>query len=128
MGFSQEWDDRYKANTHLSVWPWSHLVSLTHRYCDLHVGMNVLELGCGAGANVPYFISLGADYYGLEGSGTMVKKLGEQFPQETCHFAQVDFTKDFHFKDILLNGVEVQHHYRPQFRDSQPYGRYKEGR
>lgn len=104
MGFSSEWEETYKNNAHLSVWPWSNLVSLTHRYCDLHKGMKVLELGCGAGANVPYFISLGADYYGLEGSKTMVSKLSGQFPKESCHFACVDFTKDFHYKDVLNGG------------------------
>ncbi len=107
MGFSVEWEKAYSNNTHLSVWPWSHLVSLTHRYCDLHKGMKVLELGCGAGANVPYFVSLGADYYGLEGSETMVRKLDGQFSDAGCHFACVDFTKDFHFTSLLDDGVDL---------------------
>ncbi|MDD5929206.1 MAG: class I SAM-dependent methyltransferase [Spirochaetales bacterium] len=104
MGFSKEWETAYSKNTHLSVWPWSHVISLTHRYCDLHEGMKVLELGCGAGANVPYFISLGVDYYGLEGSETMVRKLSEQFFQNNCHFAQADFTKSFFFENLYNNG------------------------
>ncbi|MBO6179167.1 MAG: hypothetical protein J6O04_08340 [Selenomonadaceae bacterium] len=79
MGFSSEWETVYKENKQLSVWPWSHLVSLAHRYGNLHEGMRVLEIGCGAGANIPFFISVGADYYGVEGSGTMAKRLNEKF-------------------------------------------------
>ena len=33
MGFSPEWEQRYAENTHLSVWPWSDVVSLVHRHC-----------------------------------------------------------------------------------------------
>ena len=33
MGFSSEWEQRYAESTHLSVWPWSDIVSLVHRHC-----------------------------------------------------------------------------------------------
>lgn len=58
MGFSTEWEQTYKSNAQLSVWPWSEVISLTHRFCDLNKDLIVLELGCGAGANIPYFMSL----------------------------------------------------------------------
>ena len=32
MSFSAEWEQRYAANTHLSIWPWSDVVSLTRRH------------------------------------------------------------------------------------------------
>ena len=94
MGFSKEWDEAYKKNQQLSVWPWSSLVSLSHRYGKLHEGMKVLELGCGAGANIPFFVSIGADYHAVEGSQTMVDKLNEQFKDQNVHVVQGDFTKD----------------------------------
>ena len=28
MSFSNEWDERYQNNSHMSIWPWSDLVSL----------------------------------------------------------------------------------------------------
>ena len=33
MSFSKEWEHSYASGTHLSIWPWSDVVSLVHRYC-----------------------------------------------------------------------------------------------
>ena len=57
MSFSNEWDESYKKNTHLSIWPWSDLVSYVMRYArpENPKNCNVLELGCGAGANIDFF-------------------------------------------------------------------------
>ena len=56
MNFSKEWEERYRENTHLSVWPWSNLISYVMRYArPENKDFSVLELGCGAGANIPFF-------------------------------------------------------------------------
>ena len=81
MSFSNEWDERYQENTHMSIWPWSDLVSLVMRNKPRKKHFKVLELGCGAGANIPLFVSLNADYYAVEGSQTIVSKLHQQYPQ-----------------------------------------------
>ena len=81
MGYSSEWDYRYKENNHMSIWPWSDLVSLVNQHIPKKKVFKVLELGCGAGANIPLFISLNADYYSVEGSETIVSKLHHQYPQ-----------------------------------------------
>ena len=47
MGFSNEWDDKYQDNTHMSVWPWTNLVSLVMRNKPQKRNFKVLELGCG---------------------------------------------------------------------------------
>ena len=82
MAFSREWDERYSAGTHLSVWPWSDLVSLVHRFCrsTLASGGDVYELGCGAGANIPLFLSSKLNYYASEGSQVIVDVLHERYP------------------------------------------------
>lgn len=83
MGFSSEWEERYSENTHLSVWPWSDVVSLVHRHCRPLIAAGVgrvLELGCGAGANIPLFRAFGMDYYAVEGSPTIVKQLHQRYP------------------------------------------------
>ena len=33
MGFDQDWEKTYASGTHLSVWPWSDIVSLVNRHC-----------------------------------------------------------------------------------------------
>ena len=58
MSFSTEWEERYSANTHLSVWPWSDIVSLVHRHCK-----PVIDAGGGvclssAVVQVPIFLYL----------------------------------------------------------------------
>ncbi|MGN5030804.1 hypothetical protein ACTFBV_20625 [Aeromonas rivipollensis] len=59
MAFSNEWDEQYKNNHHMSIWPWSDLVSSIYRYANPKNGYKrVLELGCGAGANIPLFCLL----------------------------------------------------------------------
>ena len=94
MGFSKDWDSRYKEGTHLSVWPWSDLVSFVMRYSrPTGAGMRVLEIGCGAGANIPFFKSIGADYYSVEGSSEIVSSLIERFPELNGRIVTGDFTE-----------------------------------
>jgi hypothetical protein len=53
-GFSRERGDRYQANEHLSIWLRSDLVNLMMTYArPTGHEFRVLELGCGAGANIP---------------------------------------------------------------------------
>lgn len=85
MGFSIEWENTYQAGAHNSVWPWSEVVSLTSRYFrGDKTGLRVLELGCGAGANIPFFAAINAEYYGIEGSSTQVKRLQKQYMEPSC--------------------------------------------
>ena len=92
MGFSNEWDHKYQDNTHMSVWPWSNLVSLVMRNKPQDRNFKVLELGCGAGANIPLFVSFEADYYTVEGSKTIVDKLHQRFPHLKDNIMVGDFT------------------------------------
>ncbi len=111
MSFSNEWDDRYQENTHMSIWPWSDLVSLVMRHISKKESFKVLELGCGAGANIPFFISLGADYYAVEGSKVIVKKLHLQYPQFKKNIIVGDFTKDIPNEkfDLIFDRAALTH-------------------
>ena len=85
MGFSKEWDSVYKSGNQLSIWPWTKLVSLVYRYVKPVPNMKVLELGCGAGANIGFFQALNVDYYAIEGSWSMVEKLQKKYSVENIH-------------------------------------------
>ncbi len=101
MTFSQEWDAVYKTNAHMSIWPWSDLVSYVMRYArPSGQGCRVLELGCGAGANIPFLKSLNVEYYGIEGSHTVVSNLWERFPSLKNNIIVGDFTKEIQFSDF----------------------------
>jgi SAM-dependent methyltransferase len=114
MGFSSEWDQRYSQNTHLSVWPWSDVVSLVHRHCApiIAAGGRVLELGCGAGANIPLFLALGMEYYAIEGSAAIVERVRQRYPQIADHIRQGDFTRSLPFDqafDLVLDRASLTH-------------------
>ena len=112
MSFSRDWDARYRDNTHLAVWPWSDQVSLVNRHCRPAPGSRVLELGCGAGANVPFFRSLNLQYYGVDGSTTIVERLKERFPEMAARFAAADFCVELPFTvdfDLIVDRAAVTH-------------------
>lgn len=117
MSFSTEWDALYQANAHLSVWPWSDLVSYVHRYAPPRNGYSrVLELGCGAGANIPLFLKLGAEYRGVDGSETIIRRLQEIYPQLKDHLAVADFTREIPFEgpfDLVVDRVSLPHNDTP---------------
>jgi SAM-dependent methyltransferase len=106
MGFSEEWDELYKGNKQLSIWPFTDLVSYVMRYAKpSNKEVRVLELGCGAGANIPFFKSLEVEYYAMEGSHTMVKRLWERFPEFRKNIIVGDFTKEIPFPGEFFNLV-----------------------
>jgi SAM-dependent methyltransferase len=100
MTFSREWDQAYRNSRHASIWPWSDLVSYVHRYAKPSDGFrSVLELGCGEGANIPFFIALGIDYFAIEGSTFAVVQLNKRFPELKDKIAVGDFTQTIPFTD-----------------------------
>ena len=113
MTFSLKWDERYRSNTQMSIWPWSDLVSYVIRYTNsTRKKMRVLELGCGAGANIPFFLEQGFKYYGIEGSNTIINKLKESFPKIENNLVAGDFTKQIQFEekfDLVVDRASLTH-------------------
>ena len=114
MSFSVEWESIYEANQQMSIWPWSDLVSYVMRYARPKKPevCNVLELGCGAGANIEFFKWLGVNYFALEGSPTMVLMLKEKFPEFSKGIQVGDFTKTIPFLerfDIVVDRASLTH-------------------
>jgi len=109
MSFSEEWDLVYSRGQQLSTWPWSDLVSYVMRYAKPY---GVLELGCGAGANIPFFKHLGAEYYGLDGSPHIIKQLQAQYPEYAKNISAVDFTARIPFNrefDLVFDRAALTH-------------------
>lgn len=106
-----EWDAAYRAGGHNSQWPWSDLISLVHRHARPANGFRrVLELGCGSGANIPFFLSLGVDYSAIEGSPFIVDSLRARFPQIADKIAVGDFTVNIPFDgpfDLIVDRSSV---------------------
>lgn len=113
MSFSHEWNEAFKNATHLSVWPWSDLVSHVMRHAQpVNPEYKVLELGCGAGANIPFFRWLKVDYSAVEGSPAIVEKLWERFPDLKEKIVVADFTRVIPFGDrfdLIVDRASLTH-------------------
>ncbi len=113
MCFSTEWENIYKEQRHLSIWPWSDLVSYVMRYANpTEKKLNVLELGCGAGANIPFFLNINCNYYAIEGSQHIVNKILQKYPQLTDKIIIGDFTQNFNSTikfDLIVDRAALTH-------------------
>ena len=97
--FSEEWESIYSKGLQNSIWPWSDLVSRVMRTAkDERLNLesvNVLELGCGAGANVAFFGALESRYHGIDGSASTIVGLQNRFKEnKKIKFSKMDFTKE----------------------------------
>lgn len=99
MSFSTEWDEAYRHNEQMSIWPWSDLISYVYRYTEAakRSELKVLELGCGAGANIRFFSELHADYHACDGSAFIIDKLKTIYPQYASNLVAADFTDKLPF-------------------------------
>jgi SAM-dependent methyltransferase len=108
----RDWERLYSHSRHLSIWPWSDLVSLTMRFARPRPGSRVLELGCGAGANIPFFQSLGVEYWAIEASPTIVDRLRKNYPELEGRLIVGDFATDIsapgHF-DLVIDRGSITH-------------------
>ena len=110
-GFSKEWDAHYREKSHFSLWPWTDLVSFVMLYArPFGPTMRVLELGCGAGANIPFFLQLGVQYYALDGSPTIIEYLKNKFPIIRNNLITIDFTREIPFSgdfDLIFGAARL---------------------
>jgi len=75
-------------------------------------GFKVLELGCGSGANIPFFKKLKVEYYAIEGSSIVVKRLREKYPELKEQIIAGDFTKEIPFEkkfDLVVDRGSLTH-------------------
>lgn len=104
MSFDEKWEKEFSENRHQSYWPWTDLISLFMRYArPTGKPFRVLEIGCGVGANIAFFKSMGdrCEYYALEGSKSAVKKILERHPDLENNVVCTDFTNSIPFSKSL---------------------------
>jgi SAM-dependent methyltransferase len=105
------WEEKYLQGTNLSTWPWSDLVSYVGRYALPPKDFNeILELGCGMGANIPFFLSRKNNYYAMEGSRAAVDFVVNRFPELMNKIECGDFTKNIPFSgpfDLIVDRASL---------------------
>lgn len=119
--FANEWELQYAMGRHQSIFPWSDLVSLTLRHVrkipTSQGPLRVLELGFGAGANIPLFQASSwgreVEYFGIEGSETAVSEVQSKFLEISSNqLVSGDFTKAWPWTDpfdLILDRASVTH-------------------
>jgi len=94
--FSQSYDNIYNDNLQNSVWPWSDLVSkVMYIRHTLPRSFNVLELGCGRGANIKFLRSVNANYYGIDASLKAISTLKNNYPDLKNNLFCGNFIEEF---------------------------------
>lgn len=113
MSFSSEWDSIYQSGALQAAWPWSDLIGYVRRYGpDRLESCKVLELGCGVGANIPFFAKVGAEYYAVEGSAHAVGLVHRDHPQLIDRVLVGDFTTTLPFHgsfDLVVDRSSLTH-------------------
>lgn len=101
------WDNLYKKKNQFSLWPWSDLITLCSKYCNFRKKLEVLEIGCGTGANVPFFLSKNCKYTGVDISKNAINFLKKKFknknknPEFVCSdYSDIKINKKF---DLIID-------------------------
>jgi SAM-dependent methyltransferase len=112
---AKAWEDIYAAGRMGVVWPWSDVISLVMRYARPNMEparCRVIELGCGSGANIPFFAALGVDYHGIEASPTAIARLRQAFPQFSRNLQVGDFAASWPVAgtfDLVVDRAAITH-------------------
>lgn len=112
------WESAYSLGKHNTLWPWSDLVSLVSRHIrpiSAPEKYNVLEMGCGPGSNIPFFLSLNVNYHAIDGSVTAIKSVHDNFPNLSQNVVTGDFTREnlfsnrHNFFDLIVDRAAITH-------------------
>ena len=124
------WESAYSLGGHNTLWPWSDLVSLVSRHCcpiSSPEKFNMLELGCGPGANIPFFLSLKVNYHAIDGSATVIDKVHTAFPVLSQKVVTGDFTREnvfstrHDFFDLIVDRAAITHSNRNEIKSVLEY-------
>lgn len=115
-GFSNQWENAYKSGRHLSIFPWTDLVILVNKFAHPSIFKKktpkVLEIGCGAGANISFLKNIGFEYYGIDGSDTAINQCRKRFPDIKNNLITGDFSESFKFEekfDLIVDRASLTH-------------------
>lgn len=118
MSFDPAWEDGYKNNA-VGIGRNNAVYSLMDSYCQGHQ-QDVLELGCGAGFNVQYWLDRNADYRAIDGSAKVVEHVHRLWPVLRERVVCGDFTNrplpfDRQF-DVIFDRASVSHNDLPSIK------------
>ncbi len=104
-----EWDALYGSGRYDNVTLEANFSQLVRNFA--HKGAAILELGCGAGVNVPIFVTERMDYAGIDGSSVAIKQAEAKYPYLRGRFVCCDFTASLpcHGAQIICERASLPH-------------------
>ncbi len=116
MPFSEEWEkENYSQGKQINKYPFTDLISLVSGYFkqyDKSYTPSVLELGCGTGPNIQFFLDNKFEYNGIEGANSAVKIIKERFGNR-ANIKNCDFTLNIPFEndycDLVVDRSAITH-------------------
>ena len=110
MSFDPAWEAGYVA-ANIGTGQNGILYGMLDHYCQGRQE-NVLELGCGLGFNIRYWLERNADYRAIEGSATAVNAVHKMWPVLKERVVCADFTAGIPFTmpfDVIFDRAAVTH-------------------
>jgi len=116
MAFCEEWERKqYSKGRQFNIYPFTDIVCLVMSYANPQehgFGQKVLELGCGTGPNIPFFLDNQMEYFGVEGSRSAVEWTKRKFANYG-NIMQGDFTSGLPFEkdffDLVVDRSSTTH-------------------
>ena len=110
----QYWQEIYKQKKHISLWPWSDLIS-EFKSLNINKKINILEIGCGSGANIPFFLKQNCNYHAIDKSSHIINKLKKKYPKLKKNLIISNLLNDFSFKkkqfDLIFDRAAISHNH-----------------
>ncbi len=109
MSFSLDWDLFY-ATYGFSQGRYVNLEKMVGLFVG--GGDKMLELGAGSGESIPFFLSVGFGYHGVDGSDTSITRIKKKYPEIADKLAVGDFTRELPFGgdyDLIVDRASVSH-------------------
>jgi len=93
-------------------WPWTNMISLLKKF-EKRKKIKILEIGCGAGCNIPFFLKEKNSYayYAIDDNKYWIKSLKKKYPKIKknlfCgNFLNYSFNQKF---DVILDRCSMTH-------------------
>lgn len=100
------WNRYYKRLKSKSFWPWTDVVVLCNKFfVKKKRKAEILEIGVGNGANIPFFLKKNYNFYGIDSSSYIIQILKRKYKKISKNFISGDFEEDIISKkfDLILD-------------------------
>ncbi len=106
--FSVDWNLFYEQGATTGTYPiFEKLVIISVSEAE-----RMLEIGAGGGGEIPFFLSRGFGYHGVDGSDVCIADLRKRFPSISSRLRCADFTKELGFDgkfDLIVDRASIPH-------------------